>query len=90
MRKVALILIALLLSVGLAYGQDKWTVEPMYPDLVPNDGFLDKGTWQNPYVIRDFLGNTKGTIKPLYPDLHPNDGFLDSGTVFNPWVIEPE
>lgn len=33
-------------------GQIIGEISPRMYDLNPNDGFMDAGTWQNPYVIR--------------------------------------
>ena len=34
------------------YENQKWIIRPQYPDLIPNDGFMDKGSWSNPYILQ--------------------------------------
>lgn len=70
--------------------QSTQTIESGYIDLTPNDGFMDAGSYTNPYVIKNQSGETIAKIKPKYIDLEPNDGFMDAGTPLNPYVIEKE
>lgn len=86
MKTVVLILM-LVMIVVTAYGET-WTIEPQYHDFTPNDGFMDTGTWQNPYEIKDSTGQERGTISPRYPDFFPDDGFMDVGTTSNPYEID--
>ena len=73
------------------YGQrtETITVQPKYPDLVPNDGLMDAGTWANPMTVQsDRRGAPSYEVGPKYPDLVPNDGLMDAGTWANPNQIK--
>ena len=79
----------LIWSAG-AHAGDTWTIRPRFPDFIPNDGIMEKGSFFNPYEIRDQRGQVRGIIRPRYPDLIPNDGSLDSGGWTNPYELKWE
>lgn len=88
MKTLILAIVLVLFLVGSVLAEDRWTVEPRYPDIFPNDGIMDQGTWINPYELRDQSGRTRGTIQPRYPDVFPNDGVFDAGSYANPYELE--
>ena len=67
---------------------EEMTIESRYMDLTPNDGFMDAGSYSNPYEVQDYYGNTRATIAPRYMDFDPDDGFMDAGTPINPYVVD--
>ena len=73
---------------GYGSFNDDLYVQPKLHDFTPGDGFIEQGTRNNPYVIRNSTGHTLGTIQPKYHDFTPGDGFMDVGTAQNPYVIE--
>ena len=79
----------MLLSPCVLFAEE-YTIRPRFPVLSPHDGFMDRGSWQNPYVIENQRGREIGTIRPRFPDLDPNDGFMDSGTWQNPYVVDTD
>jgi len=84
-----LILIIPANSVAQTFGQAKeFTVETSFPDLTPNDGIFDAGTFINPYVIKNKSGHEIGTMEADFPDPMPNDGVLDAGSFTNPYRIK--
>ena len=87
MKTVLFVLLVMFLAPVLVFAEET-TVEPRIPDIVPGDGFMDAGTWQNPWVIKGPDGQEKGVMVPRIPDLVPGDGFMDAGTPQNPWVIK--
>jgi len=89
-KKILLVSLAAVLGFTAFAFAAEYIIEPRYPDLKPNDGFMDSGTWQNPYVVKDRYGREKAVIRPRFPDFNPNDNFMDPGTPFNPWVIEAD
>ena len=81
------VLIALFLVIPvILFAQD--TVEPLYPDFNPGDGFFEPGSPENPYIIKGPSGRRKGKMVPRFPDIVPGDGFFDPGSPENPWTIE--
>lgn len=86
MRKLLAILILLAIVPQMALAD--WEIKPRYFDFDSNDGFMDAGTWSNPYEIEDSWGNTRGTVEPRYFDFDSNDGFLDAGSSSNPYIID--
>ena len=69
-------------------GLFEYEIKPQTMDLNPNDGFMDAGSYTNPYTVTDNYGNEQGTIRPQTMDLYPNDGFMDAGTYSNPYIYE--
>lgn len=94
MKKVFLTILALSFILGISVcsiqAENEYTIQPMYPDVVPGDGIMDRGSFFNPYVVKDPSGQQRAIIQPRYPDLNPNDGFMDPGTWSNPYVIKPQ
>jgi hypothetical protein len=87
----AIIFFITLFLIGIeSASADEYKVKSRYHDFQPNDGFMDAGTQQNPYVIEDQYGQEKSTVRPRHHDFQPNDGFMDSGTRQNPYVIEDQ
>ncbi|MCK4828769.1 hypothetical protein KA005_74245 [bacterium] len=86
--KHLVILLGLVFLLGSVAFAEEYTIRPMYPDFTPNDGFMDKGTCFNPYVVEDQYGREIGEIRSAYPDFDPNDGFMDAGTWSNPYTLE--
>ena len=85
----------LLLAIGLilflaipASAMDRWTIQPRYPDIYPNNGIMDAGSYINPYEVRDPAGQALGTMRSRYPDVEPNNGIMDRGTWQNPYDVE--
>jgi hypothetical protein len=75
---------------ALAFDQrEPLTIRPLIPDMVPNDGIVDGGTYGNPYVVQDQQGTVQYEIRPQLPDIVPNDSLLDAGSFSNPWVADP-
>jgi len=64
------------------------TITPKYYDITPNDGMMDAGSYANPYVVKDDMGQVTATVKPRYFDITPNDGLMDEGTYANPYEVE--
>lgn len=86
MKVVGLILISVLLtSFAIA---EETEISPRYYDFDAYDGFMDPGSYSNPYVVKDSYGQELGEIKPRYYDFDTNDGFMDPGTDSNPYVID--
>ena len=84
-------LASLTMVSGQYYGShtETITIQPKYPDLKPNDGIFDAGTWANPMTIKsDNPSAPTYEVGPKYPDLKPNDGIFDSGTWANPNQIK--
>lgn len=65
------------------------TIRPQFPDVVPNDGIGDQGTFGNPYIIQDQLGRPVGKLQPKFPDVVPHDGIGDPGSYGNPYIFHP-
>jgi hypothetical protein len=84
----ALLCLALALVAAPA-GAQRYEIRPRIFDLNPHDGFLDPGSFTNPYELRGPQG-VVGTIRPRVFDLDPADGFLDPGSVTNPYELELE
>lgn len=89
MKKILIIIIALVFLSPCVFAEE-YTIRPQFPDLNPGDGFFERGSWQNPYVIENQRGREIGTIRSQFPDLDPNDGFMDSGTWQNPYVVDTD
>jgi len=86
--KTLFLALAIVFLAGTALADDTWTIEPRYHDFTPNDGFMDQGSRQNPYELRDQRGQTRGTIQPRYHDFTPGDGFMERGSYKNPYELE--
>lgn len=72
----------------LSSQRGRYTLQPQIPDLVPNDGIMDGGSYVNPYILEGSDGS-RYEVMPQLPDIFPHDGMLDAGSFSNPWVIEP-
>ena len=82
--------IVLLLSLILTQPvfAERYEIKSRTPDFYPNDGFLEAGSYANPYIIIDESGQQVGTIRTRTPDFAPNDGFLEAGSYSNPYIFE--
>lgn len=87
--KKLLVIVLVLMFCGVCFASEK-EIRPRYNDFTPNDGFMDAGTRQNPYVIEDDTGRELGEIKSRYHDFQPDDGFMDKGTWQNPYIYTPK
>ena len=87
MKNLTLAILATIFLAGTAWAGD-YTIRPRAPDFTPGDGFMDKGSYSNPYIIEDSHGREVGTIRPRCPDLIPGDGFMEEGSFANPYEIE--
>jgi hypothetical protein len=48
-----------------------------------------RGTYANPYIVRDPSTGRTGRMRSSYPDNSgPGDGVGDAGSYANPWVID--
>ena len=66
-------------------------VQPMVPDFNRGDGFMEEGSYANPYILMDSdTGEEVGRMTPMMPDLIPGDGFMEKGSFANPYVIETD
>jgi len=81
------ILFILLFFVGCVPAS-QYTIQSRFFDLTPNDGFMDEGSYANPYAVKDEYGQEIITIRPQYIDLVPGDGFMDAGSYSNPYIVE--
>ena len=84
--KTILILIAILISAPAVAGEI--IVQPMVPDLNPGDGFMEAGSYANPYLLIDSdTGREIGTMQADMPDFNPGDGLMEKGSFVNPYRI---
>jgi len=91
MKRFIFVVLAVVLFTGIALAGEQWEIRPKYPDVNPNDGIMDPGSYFNPYIIiPDNPYEPREEIRPKYPDVNPNDGIMDPGSYFNPYIIEEE
>lgn len=88
MKKLLLAMICVLFLALPALAGEQWTIQPRYPDIYPNDGIGDAGSYTNPYELQDSYGRTRGIMRSRYPDIKPNDGIGDAGSYANPYEID--
>lgn len=86
MKKLLLAILTIVLFTFPVYADDEWEIKPKYPDLTPGDGFMERGSWINPYILKSDEGE-EYEIKARFPDSDPNDGSLDPGSFLNPYRI---
>lgn len=91
---VSLVLTSLLcVSPALAFDQllvpQGTTIHSQLFDPYPNDGVVDDGSIDNPYILETPNGQLY-KMRPRIPDMVPHDGVLDAGSLMNPWVVEGE
>jgi len=89
MKAILIFTAAILFSFSFTLA-DEYIISPSVPDLTPGDGFMEAGSYENPYVIQTESGEEIGTISPQVPDLTPGDGFMEPGSYSNPYVIETD
>ena len=91
MKRFIFTVLAVVLFTGIALAGERWEIRPKYFDIDPNDGFMDTGSYSNPYIIiPDNPYEPQKEIRPKYFDIDPNDGFMDPGNSLNPYIIEEE
>ena len=88
MRMILFIIALLSLSI-FAYAE-QYEIKSKYFDIIPNDGFMDSGSYSNPFLIEGENGRKIAEIKPKYYDIDPDDGFMDAGSSFNPYIIDTD
>jgi len=89
MKRAIFIVLAVVLFTGIVLAGERWEIRPKYFDIDPNDGFMDPGSYFNPYIIiPDNPYEPQKEIRPKYFDIDPNDGFMDPGNYLNPYIIE--
>ena len=87
---IRILLVAVFLGLAVpALAGDQTIIRPRFYDTNPRDGFLDPGSWSNPYEFKRSDGSS-GTIRPRFYDTDPHDGVLDPGSWSNPWVMEED
>ena len=62
MKRFIIMLVVLTLC-STAYAKSI-KIKPKHFDFDPDDGFLDPGSWSNPYIAEDEDGNEIGEVKP--------------------------
>ena len=67
---------------------EEYQIRTRHFDFQANDGFMDAGSYLNPYIIEDQSGREIGQIRSQFPDFDPNDGFMDAGSYLNPYIVE--
>jgi len=50
-----------------SYGSE-YEIKPKYVDFNSNDGFMDVGSYNNPYVVKNQQGNEVAEIRPKFMD----------------------
>ena len=51
MKVILIFTAAILFSFSFALA-DEYIISPSVPDLTPGDGFMEAGSYENPYVIQ--------------------------------------
>ena len=53
MKRFIFVVLAVVLFTGIALAGEQWEIRPKYPDVNPNDGIMDPGSYFNPYIIEE-------------------------------------
>lgn len=89
MRWIVGILLGVWIVTPVAAYDGEYELRSSYVDFDPEDGFMDAGSFHNPYGVYEH-GERVGEVGTRYPDFDPRDGFLDPGSYANPYVFRVE
>ena len=59
MKTFLITVLVILFPFSFALG-DEYIISPMVPDLTPGDGFMEAGSYENPYTVTSESGDEIG------------------------------